>query len=193
MKPAKAVTEARVRVEYTVEFSRGPNGRRVLDVPKCPTPPSPSAPLPLPPPRPEHRASPKPALLARALRATASDAVVQKKPYTARDGPARVPKITLLLVLGHHFERLVRDGVVKDYAEIALRMGLTRARVTQIVNLTLLAPEIQLRILGHAGGAGSNTIHERQLRLATADPNWRCQLAKLEDYDVSEGITISRR
>ncbi len=48
---------------------------------------------------------------------------------------------------GITFERLVRDGVVKDYAEIARLTGLTRARVTQIVNLTLLAPDIQEKIL----------------------------------------------
>src|SRR5713226_6060409 len=55
----------------------------------------------------------------------------------------RLPKITRLLVLAHHFEALVREGVVKDYAEIASLTGLTRARVAQITNLTLLAPGIQ--------------------------------------------------
>jgi len=58
-----------------------------------------------------------------------------------------VPRIVHLLVLGHHFERLVRDGVVKDYAEIARLTGLGRARVTQVVNLMLLAPEIQENLL----------------------------------------------
>ena len=37
--------------------------------------------------------------------------------------PDQVPKITRLLVLGHHFERLVRNGIVKDYAEIARLTG----------------------------------------------------------------------
>ena len=66
---------------------------------------------------------------------------------TPTEAPPNVPKITRLLVLGYHFERLVRDGVVKDYAEIARLTGLSRARVTQIVNLTMFAPEIQERIL----------------------------------------------
>src|SRR5207249_2495849 len=33
--------------------------------------------------------------------------------------------------LRHHFERLARDGGVRDYSEIARRTGLTRARVTR--------------------------------------------------------------
>jgi hypothetical protein len=86
--------------------------------------------------------------------------------------PERVPKIALLLVLGHHFERRVRDGVVKDYSEIARLTGVTRARVTQIVNLTLLAPEIQDALLRLPGGSG---ITERNLRPLTCCADWRTQ------------------
>jgi hypothetical protein len=61
--------------------------------------------------------------------------------------PATVPRITRMLVLGYHFERLVREGKVKNYAEIARMTGLTRARVTQIVNLLLLPLGTQDRVL----------------------------------------------
>ena len=61
--------------------------------------------------------------------------------------PATVPRIARMLVLGYHFERLVREGKVKNYAEIARRTGLSRARVTQLVNLTLLASGIQESML----------------------------------------------
>src|SRR5438128_2207912 len=82
-------------------------------------------------------------------------------PAAVRSTPERVPKITLLLVLGHHFERLVRDGAVKDLAEIARRTGLTRARVTQITNLTQLAPDLQEAILGlHLPPQRHNPMHE---------------------------------
>lgn len=79
------------------------------------------------------------------------------EPPALRPAPPQVPRITQLLVLGHHFERLVRDGVVKDYAEIARLAGLSRARVTQIVNLTLLPPHAQERIL--AGRSGRKASH----------------------------------
>jgi hypothetical protein len=57
--------------------------------------------------------------------------------------PATVLGITRMLVLGHHFERLVREGKVKNYAEIARLTGLSRARVTQIANLAHLPVQLQ--------------------------------------------------
>jgi hypothetical protein len=60
-----------------------------------------------------------------------------------------------MLMLDHHFELLARDGRVKDYAAIAGLTGLSRARVTQIVNLTLLGPSIQEMI--HLSGDSSST------------------------------------
>jgi hypothetical protein len=59
----------------------------------------------------------------------------------------RIPRIAKLMALAHHFERLVVTGVVKDYAELA-RLGMvSRARISQIMNLLLLAPDIQEDIL----------------------------------------------
>jgi hypothetical protein len=73
---------------------------------------------------------------------------------------------------------LVRDGVVKDYAEIARLTGLTRARVTQVVNLTLLAPEIQERILNPTNVTeGSDPVTEHTLREVAAQVEWRRQEA----------------
>ena len=67
-------------------------------------------------------------------------------------------------------ERLVRDGVVRDYAEVARVTGLTRARVTQITNLTLLAPEIQEEVLFLP--AQEEHLVERHLRLLIDDQEW---------------------
>ena len=57
------------------------------------------------------------------------------------------PRTARLLALAHKQEKMVRRGEVKDYAEIARRMGLSRARVTQICCLTLLDPQVQERLL----------------------------------------------
>jgi hypothetical protein len=90
--------------------------------------------------------------------------------------PPRVPKITLLLVLGHQFDRLVREGVVKDYAEIARITGLTRARVTQITGLVFLAPNIQEPILRiKTTSQGVAPVHERSLRGMITEPDWGTQ------------------
>jgi len=58
----------------------------------------------------------------------------------------RVPRVARLLALAHRFEVLVRQGAVKDYAELARLGHVTRARITQVMNL-LLAPDLQEQIL----------------------------------------------
>ena len=73
--------------------------------------------------------------------------------------------------------RLVREAAVKDYAEIARLTGLTRARVTQLVNLLLLAPEIQAAILGLPYRSG---LTERHLRPLISYSGWRCQHERWE-------------
>jgi hypothetical protein len=61
--------------------------------------------------------------------------------------PGRVPRVARLLALAHRLERLVRTGVVKDYAEAARLGHVTRARISQIMSLLYLAPDIQEMIL----------------------------------------------
>lgn len=70
---------------------------------------------------------------------------------TRQQSPAlpegRIPRLSRLMALAHHLERLVVTGVVKDYAELARLGQVSRARITQIMNLLLLAPDIQEEIL----------------------------------------------
>jgi hypothetical protein len=51
------------------------------------------------------------------------------------------------MALAIRFDRLLRDGVVKDYAELARFGHVTRARMSQIMGLLNLAPDIQEEIL----------------------------------------------
>ncbi|MBX3452854.1 MAG: hypothetical protein KF777_25175, partial [Planctomycetaceae bacterium] len=77
----------------------------------------------------------------------------------------RLPRITRLMALAIRFEELIRTGVVTDYAELA-RMGqVSRARVTQIMNLLMLSPGIQEEILHLPRVTGGrDPIHLRQLQ-----------------------------
>jgi len=93
----------------------------------------------------------------------------------------RIPRITKLMALAIHLQRLIDDEVVHDCAEIARLAGLTRARVSQIMNLNLLAPTIQEDILlmprilkGH------DPITERHLRNIALKPRWNLQLKEWE-------------
>lgn len=59
----------------------------------------------------------------------------------------RVPRLTRLMSLAIRFEGLVRSGAVPNYASLARLGKVTRARITQIMNMTLLAPDIQEEVL----------------------------------------------
>jgi hypothetical protein len=79
-----------------------------------------------------------------------------------------------MLALAHHIETLVEDGVLHDYAVAARILGVTRARMTQVLNLILLAPEIQERVL-----LGTLEVRERRLREALCSMEWDLQQQEL--------------
>src|SRR3954466_11505728 len=69
----------------------------------------------------------------------------------AREGKrlsrARLPRISRLLALALRFENLVDEGVVRNYRELAEVGHVSRPRLSQIMQLTQLAPEIQEQVL----------------------------------------------
>jgi len=89
----------------------------------------------------------------------------------------RLPRVTRLLALAHRFEQMIHDGVVKDYAELARLGHVSRARLSQIMDLLLLAPEIQDEILFRAPvDSGKDPITERALRRTVEIHCWERQL-----------------
>jgi len=67
-------------------------------------------------------------------------------PIGEAPGPSsrgRVSRVARLLALAHRFEKLIRDGEMRDYADLARLGHVTLARLTQIMNLLNLAPDIQ--------------------------------------------------
>ncbi|MBM3786185.1 MAG: hypothetical protein FJW30_17640 [Acidobacteria bacterium] len=84
----------------------------------------------------------------------------------------RIPRITRLMALTIKFEDMIARGEVRDYAEIARLGFVTRARLTQIMNLLLLAPEIQEAILMQAGIPDFMTTGETKLRRLTTIADW---------------------
>ena len=65
-----------------------------------------------------------------------------------------------------------------DQAHAARALGFTRARITQMVDLTLLAPDLQEEILRAATAKGRDAVSERGLRTVTQSPAWTDQRAK---------------
>jgi len=46
----------------------------------------------------------------------------------------RVPRVARLLALAHRLERLLRSGVVRNYAALARLGHVTRARISQVID-----------------------------------------------------------
>ena len=77
------------------------------------------------------------------------------------------------MALAIRLEDLVKTGAMADYSTLAAVGHVSRARITQIVNLTLLAPDIQEALLFlPAIGHGPDRITERELRPLAAEPDW---------------------
>ncbi len=93
----------------------------------------------------------------------------------------RVPRISRLMALAIRFDRLIREGNVADLSELARLAHVTQPRMTQIMNLNHLAPDIQevLLFLPRVT-SGREQIHERMLRPVMAMPDWRAQRRRLK-------------
>jgi hypothetical protein len=61
--------------------------------------------------------------------------------------PGRVPRVSRLMALALRLDALVRSGQLGSYCELAALGHVTRARISQIVNLINLAPDIQEALL----------------------------------------------
>jgi len=96
--------------------------------------------------------------------------------------PGRVPRVSRFMALAIRFDQLIRAGAVADYAEMARLGHVTRARITQIMNLLLLAPDIQEAILFLPRvERGCDPIHLRRLQPIAATPDWRRQRAMWQE------------
>jgi hypothetical protein len=77
------------------------------------------------------------------------------------------------MALAIRFDQLIRNGTVADQAELARLGHVSRARLTQIMNLLYLAPDLQEQILFLAATErGQDTITEKHLRLISGTPSW---------------------
>ena len=83
-----------------------------------------------------------------------------------------IPRIARLLALAIRFEGLLREETIRDYAELARLGRVTRARMTQIMKLLDLAPDIQEQILFLPLIKGLN---ERNLRPIASRVDWNEQ------------------
>ncbi len=80
------------------------------------------------------------------------------------------------MALAIRCEGLIRDGVIESYTELGRLGHVTRARVSQIMNLLNLAPDIQEAVLHlPRTETGCAPIILAQLQPIASTPDWRKQ------------------
>jgi hypothetical protein len=80
------------------------------------------------------------------------------------------------MALAIRFDQLLFEGKVADQSELARLAHVTQPRMTQIMNLRHLAPDIQEELLHlQPVEAGDDPITERDLRPITRLKDWRRQ------------------
>lgn len=99
--------------------------------------------------------------------------------------PLKAPRaspVVFLLALGRLIVRLVEERKLHNYAQAARAMGLSRARITQITNLTWLAPDIQAALT-----EGRIQCSEHALRPCLRSRDWGAQRRAVRPFRRREG------
>ena len=88
----------------------------------------------------------------------------------------RIPRVSKLMALAIRFDEMLANGQVASMSELARLAHVTQPRMTQIMNLLHLAPNIQEEIL-HLPPvrAGRDIVTERDVRCIVCEPKWEEQ------------------
>jgi hypothetical protein len=116
-----------------------------------------------------------------------------KKPTKAPEPPApeqrRLPRVTRWMALALRIDRLVREGVLSSFAEAAMLGSVTRARVSQIMNLIHLAPSIQEELLFMTRPMrGNEPILLAELQPLCGEMNWTRQMQQWQQLKRERSI-----
>jgi len=103
--------------------------------------------------------------------------VVKPGPAPEPSEPAgHTPRVSKLMALAIRFDKLMRESKVANQSELAHLAHVTQPRMTQIMNLLHLAPDIQEELLHLPPVAeGRDPITERDLRPITRLMDWQKQ------------------
>jgi len=94
--------------------------------------------------------------------------------------PGRIPRITKMMALAIRLDHLIKSGQVIDQAELARVGHVSRARLTQIMDLNLLANDIQEEILHLEPSHSACCIQERNVHSIAMVYSWKQQRQRWE-------------
>jgi len=83
------------------------------------------------------------------------------------------------LVLAYQIEQAITEGRASSQAQVARQLGLTRARLSQIMALRRLAPAIQERLLLD-DDAKTRDLKERDMRPILRIEDWSAQVREFD-------------
>ncbi len=101
------------------------------------------------------------------------DVKLTDKPPPPKPEPVRRPaKVAQQLALAHHLQAAIDRGELADRAALARTLGFTRARITQLMELLLLAADLQEQVLKLEAVDGVEPMSERTLRAVAQAGLW---------------------
>ncbi len=102
------------------------------------------------------------------------DAARVKRVKLAQSG--RTPRISKLVALASRMQSMIESGQVETFQQLAELGRISQPRMTQVMSLLNLAPDILEELLYLPEVLlGRSPIHERLLRPLTTELNWRVQ------------------
>jgi hypothetical protein len=103
--------------------------------------------------------------------------IAKETPSPPRPTPTfRIPRVSRLMALAIRFDGLLSSGQVPNLSTLARLSHVTQPRMTQILALNLLAPDIQEELLHlPPTEVGKDPIHEKLLRPLAAETDWQRQ------------------
>ncbi len=93
--------------------------------------------------------------------------------------PVRKPaKIAQVLTYAHCIRRAIERGEYRDCSDVAQRLGYTKARISQMMNLVLMDPRIQEEVLALESVDGIEPMGEHAIRAVSEERDWAAQRAR---------------
>ncbi len=91
-------------------------------------------------------------------------------------GPGKVPRVSRLMALAIRAEQMLESGEIGDITELARLGHISQPRASQILGMTMLAPDIQEVLLFLPRTTrGRCPVHEKMLRAISHERDWAKQ------------------
>ena len=98
--------------------------------------------------------------------------------------PLQASPLARSLAMGHFCVQLVEYGKARAYGQVAARFGISQARVSHMVQLTFLAPDIQADLL-----RGGMPLRSQALRCLAGKSAWVEQRTSMRAF-LEKGLKL---